>query len=258
MRRCDSGSFGDGSDNLTPRRVKGLLSGQTDLGKTRSDRPGYGRPLLSGQTTGGEGTLVNFVPLSAFLDNCLALPIDCETCMEALIAHLRQNALRTDGPFVLSSGAKSDWYLDARQTTYSGEGARLVGRAILKVLDESVLAVGGMTMGADPVAMAVAMMSVEGPRSLRAFSIRKEAKDHGAGGRLVGPVAAGDTVAVVEDTVTTGSAMLEAIDVLTEAGIRVVQAISVVDRSGGAAGRRIGQRGIPFMTLLRPADLGVE
>ncbi|HUP14592.1 MAG TPA: orotate phosphoribosyltransferase [Acidimicrobiia bacterium] len=201
---------------------------------------------------------MNFVHLSAFLVHGLALPIECETRMEALIAHLRKNALRTDGPFVLRSGATSDWYLDARQTTYSGEGARLVGQAILGVLDESVVAVGGMTMGADPVALSAALMSADGDRPLRAFSIRAEAKDHGAGGRLVGPVAAGDAVAVVEDTVTTGSAMLEAIDVLTEAGIDVVQAISVVDRSGGAAGRRIGQRGVPFVALLRPADLGVE
>jgi orotate phosphoribosyltransferase len=223
----------------------------------RSDRPGYGRPLLSGQTTGGEGTLVNFVPLSAIEANGLALPIDSETSMEALIAHLQKNALKTDGPFVLRSGATSDWYLDARQTTYSGEGARLVGQAILSVLDDSVVAVGGMTMGADPVALSTALMGAEGHRPLRAFSIRAQAKDHGAGGRLVGPVAAGDAVAVVEDTVTTGSAMLEAIDVLTEAGIDVIQAISVVDRSDGAAGRRIGQRGIPFVALLRPADLGV-
>jgi len=178
--------------------------------------------------------------------------------LEALIDHLRRNALRTDGPFVLRSGASSDWYLDARQTTYSGEGARLVGEAVLRVLDHSVVAVGGMTMGADPVAMAVAMMGTDARRSLRAFSIRKEAKDHGAGGRLVGPVAPGDAVAVVEDTLTTGSAMLEAIDVLIEAGIDVIQAITIVDRSGGVAGGRIGQRGIPFVALLRPADLGVE
>ncbi len=178
--------------------------------------------------------------------------------MKALIDHLRRNALRTDGPFVLRSGAMSDWYLDARQTTYSGEGARLVGQAILKVLDETAVAVGGMTMGADPVAMAVAVVGMEHNRPLRAFSIRKEAKDHGAGGRLVGPVAKGDRVAVVEDTVTTGGALLEAVGVLSEAGIEVIQAITIVDRSGGLAGRRIGERGIPFVALLRPADLGVE
>lgn len=178
--------------------------------------------------------------------------------MKALIEHLRKHALRTDGPFILRSGAASDWYLDARQTTYSGEGAWLVGRAVLKVLDARVVAVGGMTMGADPVAMAVAMAGTARGRRLRAFSIRKDAKEHGTGGRLVGPAAVGDTVAVVEDTVTTGGAVVEAIGVLLDAGIEVVQAICLVDRSYGAAGRRIGERGIPFVALLRPADLGVE
>ena len=178
--------------------------------------------------------------------------------MNELAEHLRANALRTDGPFLLRSGIESDWYLDARQTTYSGEGATLVGRAILKVLDPAAVAVGGMTMGADPVALAVAMTGFAQQRPLRAFSIRKQVKDHGVGGRLVGPIVAGDAVAVVEDTVTTGDALLEAIDVLVEARIAVVQAVCLVDRSDGRASRRIGQRGIPFVALLRPADLGVE
>ena len=180
------------------------------------------------------------------------------TSVKALIEHLREHALRTDGPFILRSGAASDWYLDARQTTYSGEGAWLVGRAVLKVLDARVVGIGGMTMGADPVAMAVAMAGATRGRRLRAFSIRKEAKDHGAGGRLVGPVASGDAVAVVEDTVTTGAAALEAVGVLIDAGIEVVQVICLVDRSEGGAGRRIDERGIPFVALLRPTDLGVE
>lgn len=178
--------------------------------------------------------------------------------MKALIEHLRIHALRTDGPFTLRSGAVSDWYLDARQTTYSGDGARLVGEAVLQVLDPAVVAIGGMTMGADPVALAVAIAGAERMRPLRAFSIRKQAKAHGTGGRLVGPVTRGESVAVVEDTVTTGDALLEAIDVLRDAGIVVVQAISLVDRSQGAAERRIGHRGIPFVGLLRPLDLGVE
>ena len=178
--------------------------------------------------------------------------------MKELIEHLRTNALRTDGPFVLRSGVESDWYLDARQTTYSGEGATLVGEAILRVLDSTAVAVGGMTMGADPVALAVAMTGSQRHRPLRAFSIRQQVKDHGVGGRLVGPIVAGEAVAVVEDTVTTGDALLEAIDVLVEARIEVIQAVCIVDRSEGRANRRLGQRGIPFVALLRPADLGVE
>lgn len=202
---------------------------------------------------------MNFVHLSANPAQGLAPPDRTVTNdMDSLIEHLRRNALRTDGPFVLRSGAVSDWYLDARQTTYSGDGARLVGEAILKVLDEDAVAVGGMTMGADPVAMSVALVGTQLGRPLRAFSIRQTAKDHGAGGRLVGPLAVGDPVAVVEDTVTTGEALLEAIDVLTESGMKVIQAISVFDRSGGLAGGRIDQRGIPFVALLRPSDLGVE
>ena len=178
--------------------------------------------------------------------------------MKDLIEHLRRHALRTDGPFTLRSGAQSAWYLDARQTTYSGAGARLVGEAVLEVLDEAAVAIGGMTMGADPVALAAAMVGAGRERPLRAFSIRKEVKDHGAGGRLVGPVQRADVVAVVEDTITTGGALLEAVDVLEGEGIQVIQAITLVDRSDGVAARRIGQRGIPFVALLRPADLGVE
>ncbi len=172
----------------------------------------------------------------------------------ALIAHLVSRALRTDGPFTLSSGEVSDWYLDGRQTTYDGEGGRLVGRCVLTVLDEDVTAVGGMTMGADPVAVATAVLA---DRPLKAFSIRKQVKGHGAGGRLVGPIGPGDRVAVVEDTVTTGGAMVEAVEVLRAAGIDVAQAIVLVDRSAGTAARRLAGLGIPLVALATPEELGV-
>lgn len=175
---------------------------------------------------------------------------------DALIDHLKRHALRTDGPFNLSSGGVSSWYLDGRQTTFDGIGARLVGAAVLSVLENDVTAVGGLTMGADPVAVATAIAGAE--RGLRAFSIRKEAKDHGTGGRLVGPVTADDRVAVVDDTITTGSAFIEAIDVLVDAGIAIAQAVAVVDRSGGRVAERLGDRGVPFQALVTPADLGVE
>ncbi|MDP9494895.1 MAG: orotate phosphoribosyltransferase, partial [Actinomycetota bacterium] len=125
---------------------------------------------------------------------------------DSLIEHLRTHALRTDGPFTLRSGAVTSWYLDARQTTLSGTGAWLVGEAVLKVVDPSALAIGGMTMGADPIAVATAMVAARNGRELSAFSIRKEAKDHGTGGRVVGPVPPGTRVAILEDTTTTGSA----------------------------------------------------
>lgn len=178
--------------------------------------------------------------------------------LKPLIDHLRTHSLRTDGPFELRSGSVSNWYLDARQTTYSGEGASLVGEAVLDVLDPSVTAIGGMTMGADPIAIATALAAYHRGRLLRSFSIRKETKNHGTGGRLVGPVETGETVTVVEDTTTTGGALLEAVDVLIAAGLVVVQAVVLVDRSEGQVNSKIAQLGIPFLALIQPSDLGVR
>lgn len=175
-----------------------------------------------------------------------------------LIEHLQAHSLRTDGPFTLRSGATSDWYLDARQTTFDGEGARLVGDAVLSVLDREVVAVGGMTMGADPISVATAIAAAEQGRDLKAFSIRKEEKDHGTGGRLVGPVGASMPVAILEDTTTTGSAAVEAARYLLDQGFNIVQAIALVDRSGGAARRNFAELDIPHLGLITPSDLGVE
>lgn len=173
----------------------------------------------------------------------------------ALVQHLRTHSLRTDGPFTLASGKVADWYMDARRTTFSGGGAVLVATAVLEILDPRVEAVGGMTMGADPIAMATATMS--GGR-LDAFSIRKRAKDHGTGGRLVGPVQPGATVAVVEDTTTTGTAFLEAVEVAGASGLQVVQAISLFDRSAGTVEELMASRSLPYVALVRPADLDVS
>lgn len=112
-------------------------------------------------------------------------------------------------------------------------------------------------MGADPIAVSTAGVSAARGRSLRAFSVRKVAKDHGTGGRIVGPVREGDVVAVVEDTTTTGSAMFEAIETLSEAGIEIAQVITLVDRSDGVAAAKVGGVGIPYVVLVTPADLGV-
>lgn len=177
---------------------------------------------------------------------------------QALLEHLLEHALRTDGPFTLRSGQVSSWYLDARQTTFDGAGAKLVGSTIVEVLESSVVAVGGMTMGADPIAVATAIAASGGGRPLRAFSVRKEAKDHGTGGRVVGPVSAGDRVAVLEDTTTTGSAAWEATQALSSEGLEVVQVVTLVDRSGGVAGERFEAVGVPFVSVFGVADLGVE
>ncbi len=175
-----------------------------------------------------------------------------------LIDHLKSNALRVDGPFTLRSGEESDWYLDARQTTFDGQGALAVGAAVLDVLEPEVEAVGGMTMGADPIAIATAMVAASRGSSLKAFSIRKSEKSHGIGGRIVGPVMSGMRVAILEDTTTTGSAAGEATDVAVAAGLEVIQAVALVDRSGGLAKRRFAERGVPQVALVTPESLGVE
>ena len=177
---------------------------------------------------------------------------------QALIEHLKNNALRTDGPFTLRSGATSSWYLDGRQVTFDGEGAWIVGRAFHESLVSDLDAVGGMTMGADPIAMATAMVATESGKPLKAFSIRKEAKDHGTGGRLVGPVTAGARVALVEDATTTGSATKEAADAAQAAGLEIAQVIVMVDRSGGSAQENLAYLDVPFTALVTPSDLGVE
>lgn len=172
----------------------------------------------------------------------------------ALVEHLRTHAVRTDGPFTLRSGQVSSWYIDARQTTFDGVGARLVGAAIADRIAEDVTAIGGLTMGADPIAIATALLA-DPPR--KAFSIRKESKRHGAGGRLVGPVTTHDRVVVVEDTTTTGSAIMEAVAVLQEAGISVAGVVSLVDRSAGAVADRLNAAGLPYEVVVSTDDLGV-
>lgn len=177
--------------------------------------------------------------------------------VDALIAHLKSHAIRTDGPFTLRSGEVSPWYLDARQTTLDGIGAGLVGTAVLSVLADDVEAVGGMTMGADPLSVATAMVAARTGRHLKAFTIRKEAKDHGLGGRVVGPVGRGSKAAIIEDTTTTGGAAIEAAEAAVDAGLEVVQAIALVDRSQGAAAARFETFGIPFIGMITPESLGV-
>lgn len=165
--------------------------------------------------------------------------------------------MRTDGPFTLRSGEVSDWYIDARQTTLDGAGATLVGEAILNLLPPSITAIGGMTMGADPIAIATAVVANLNERKLAAFSVRKEAKDHGTGGRVVGPVHPGDLVAIVEDTTTTGGALTEAIAAAREFGLSVEISISLVDRSSGKVAAAMADQGVRYEALFTPGDLGV-
>jgi orotate phosphoribosyltransferase len=148
--------------------------------------------------------------------------------------------------------------MDARQTTFSGIGARLVGAAVLEHVPEGVDAVGGMTMGADPIAVTTAIAAADAGRDIAAFSIRKEEKDHGTEGRLVGPVGPGAKVVVLEDTTTTGSALSEAVTVLQDSFVVVVLTLALVDRSNGATAHAMHLQGVDYIALTTPSDFGID
>lgn len=154
---------------------------------------------------------------------------------ERLAALLCERSLRR-GDFVLSSGARSTYYIDARTTTMSGLGQLLIGRVGLTVLDEagwSPDAIGGLTLGADPVAYAIAHAAAAADRTLDAFTVRKQPKQHGAGRRIEGGFREGMRVVACEDTITTGGSALDAISAVEEAGATVVGVMALVDREEG-------------------------
>lgn len=159
------------------------------------------------------------------------------------------------GDFTLASGRKASYYIDARVPTLHREAAPLIGVLLQQLtIDWDFEAVGGLTLGADPVALA--MLHAPG-RSLDAFVVRKGAKDHGTGKRIEGPSVTGRRVLAVEDTSTTGGSVLQAVDVVQQAGATVVGVATVIDRDTGAR-EAIEARGLPYRALLGLADLGIE
>jgi orotate phosphoribosyltransferase len=182
------------------------------------------------------------------------MPTAAESAKAALVQHLLDFSVRR-GDFVLKSGRRSDWFIDAKQTTCRPEGMLLVADAALAVLPADINAIGGLTMGADAVAFGVAAVAATRGRSLRSFSVRKEVKDHGAGGRIAGALEPGDRVAIVEDAVTRGVSMLEAAAVVREAGAEPVLLLPVVDR-GGTVGELGAAEGLALVPLVTAPDLG--
>jgi orotate phosphoribosyltransferase len=178
--------------------------------------------------------------------------------MDAITAALRDHVLAHSvkrGDFTLKSGAKSTWFLDTKQTACRPEGILLIAEAALAVIPDDATAIGGLTMGADPVAFGIAAIAATRGRQLRSFSVRKESKDHGVTGRIAGALSGGDRVIVTEDTVTRGTSIMEAVDVVTACGAEVVGIVVIVDR-GGTCGAMAAERGIPFLPLLTAPDLG--
>lgn len=157
------------------------------------------------------------------------------------------------GEFTLSSGQRADWYIDLRRVLLDGTVAPIAGRVMLDVTSElDYSAVGGLTLGADPVATAMMHASAARSGALNSFIVRKEGKAHGLQRRIEGPAVAGERVLAVEDTSTTGNSVLAAVDALAEAGAEVVGVAVVVDRGARSA---VEQRGLRYLAAFDLGDL---
>ncbi len=161
------------------------------------------------------------------------------------------------GNFTLASGRQSTLYIDARITTMSPDGLALIGPLGVTALHEAgwnVDSVGGLTMGADPIACAVSYASATSPSPVRAFTVRKEPKTHGTGKLIEGPFREGDRVAVIEDTITTGGSAKKAIDAVRAAGGHVIGVLALVDREEGGR-EALEAEGVEVISLARASEI---
>jgi orotate phosphoribosyltransferase len=170
--------------------------------------------------------------------------------------HLLTNSVKR-GDFTLKSGRKSSWFIDSKQTICAPEVMADVAELVLAKVPAEATAIGGLTMGADGVTFITAGVAATRGRALRAFSVRKEVKDHGAGGRIAGSLRASDLVVVTEDTVTRGTSLLEAARAVRDAGATPILLLAVVDR-GGTAAAMAQEEGWPFAAIFTAPDLGFD
>lgn len=173
---------------------------------------------------------------------------------DELLRQIKDKAV-VHGDFVLSSGKRASWYVDLRRVTLDGAAAPLVGRVMLdETADLDYDAVGGLTLGADPVAAAMLHAAAARGRGLDAFVVRKTGKAHGLQRRIEGPDVKGRRVLAVEDTSTTGGSVLTAVEALREAGAEVVAVATILER--GAA-ERIAAEGLAYRHPYDASDLGL-
>ena len=171
-----------------------------------------------------------------------------------LIEQIKQKAV-VHGKVILSSGKEADYYVDLRRVTLDAVAAPLVGQAMLEATKEfDYEAVGGLTLGADPVATAMMHEAKKQGRILNSFVVRKEGKAHGLQRRIEGPDVKGKRVLAVEDTSTTGGSVLTAVEALSEAGAIVVGVAVVVDRG---AGKKIEDAGLKYISVISLQELGL-
>jgi len=175
-----------------------------------------------------------------------------------LIEHISSEAV-FHGDFTLTSGKKASYYVDLRKVSLDHRVAPLIGQVMIDLIAEvpDVVAVGGMTMGADPIATAVLHQGAARGLAYDAFVVRKEPKDHGRGKQVEGPDVAGKRVIVLEDTSTTGGSPLKAIDALRAVGAEIAAVAVVVDRDTGAR-EVIEAAGVPYLAAIGLKDLGLS
>ncbi|UCM89308.1 orotate phosphoribosyltransferase [Streptomyces marincola] len=174
---------------------------------------------------------------------------------DELLKQIKDKAV-VHGRVVLSSGREADWYVDLRRVALDGEAAPLVGRTMLELTaDLEYDAVGGLTLGADPVATAMLHASAAAGGRLDAFVVRKAGKAHGLQRRIEGPDVAGRRVLAVEDASTTGGSVLTAVEALREAGAEVVAVAVIVDRGAAAA---VEAAGLAYRAAFTLDDLGMS
>lgn len=157
---------------------------------------------------------------------------DTEHLKDRLLTILAKQSYK-EGKFVLASGKESNYYIDGKQTTLDHEGGLITSVLFLRMLKDDIGAVGGMSIGADPLASGVSQIGALLGKKLDAFYVRKEPKKHGTNKWIEGPLTSGKTVAILEDVVTTGGSSLKAIDKVSEFGCTVKQVIAIVDREEG-------------------------
>lgn len=176
---------------------------------------------------------------------------------DRLIELIQEHALQF-GDFTLASGKKAKFYLDCRKLTLHPLGANQIGAGMLELLGSSLPdAVGGMAIGADPITAATITLAGQQEKNLLGFIVRKEAKQHGTGRQVEGPVAPGMDVVIVEDVVTSGGSALKAVEAVREFGLNVNKVLAVVDRLEGGR-EAMEAAGLELQTLVTVADLGIS
>jgi orotate phosphoribosyltransferase len=177
---------------------------------------------------------------------------------QALLDLIASEALKR-GEFTLASGKKASYYLDCRMITLHPQGANLIAQGMLELITAGPLpdAVGGMAIGADPITASIVTLAGQRGLPIRGFMVRKEAKGHGTGKQVEGPVSPGQRVIIVEDVITSGGSAIKAVEAAREFGLHVERVIAIIDRLAGGR-EAFAAIGLELTTLCTIRDFGIE